>query len=151
MPTYDVLASFWRDWGSLTRQQQRAFREAVAQFIADLRAGKFRPSLRIKRVQGYAGVWELSWAPTNEQPSSTGTRSAESRTSFGGASGHTTSSVARDSPTLAYPPRTRSNATNEPRKRDGYHQPLEAKEILRMELGGLEPPTSWVRSRRSPN
>jgi hypothetical protein len=23
--------------------------------------------------------------------------------------------------------------------------------VLRVELGGLEPPTSWVRSRRSPN
>jgi hypothetical protein len=62
MPTYDVLASFWRDWGSLTPQQQRAFRKAVAEFIADLRAGAFRPSLRIKRVQGYPGVWEMTWA-----------------------------------------------------------------------------------------
>jgi hypothetical protein len=62
MPTYDVLASLWRDWGSLTPQQQRAFREAVAQFIADLRVGTFRPSLRIKRVRGYASVWELSLA-----------------------------------------------------------------------------------------
>ena len=63
MPTYEALASFWRDWRNLTPQQQRAFRQAVQHFIADLRTGSFRPSLRIKRVQGTSGVWELTWAP----------------------------------------------------------------------------------------
>jgi hypothetical protein len=29
--------------------------------------------------------------------------------------------------------------------------PLEHGRFFEMELGGLEPPTSWVRSRRSPN
>ena len=62
MPTYDVLASFWRDWRSLTPQQQRAFQQALEEFIADLRGGVFRPSLRVKRVRGYPGIWELSWA-----------------------------------------------------------------------------------------
>jgi hypothetical protein len=62
MPTYEVLASFWRDWRSLTPQQQLAFRQAVQQFTHDLGSGAFRPGLRIKRIQGYAGVWELSWA-----------------------------------------------------------------------------------------
>ena len=38
MPTYEVLASFWRDWPSLTPQQQRAFRRILVQFIADLRS-----------------------------------------------------------------------------------------------------------------
>ncbi|HEY8637632.1 MAG TPA: hypothetical protein VIL64_00215 [Solirubrobacteraceae bacterium] len=33
-------------------------------FVTDLRAGqRFRPGLRVKRVQGYAGVWEMTWAP----------------------------------------------------------------------------------------
>lgn len=65
MPTREVLASFWRDWGRLTPQQQRAFRHAVAQFIADLASGGrgFRPSLRVKRVQGHPRVWEMTWAP----------------------------------------------------------------------------------------
>jgi len=65
MPTRDVLASFWRDWDRLTPQQQRAFRHAVAQFIADLAGGSqgFHPRLRVKLVQGYPGVWEMSWAP----------------------------------------------------------------------------------------
>jgi hypothetical protein len=62
MPTRDVLASFWRDWDKLTPQQQRAFREAVAQFIADLGSGGqgFHSRLRVKRVQGHPGVWEMN-------------------------------------------------------------------------------------------
>ncbi len=65
MPTREVLTSFWRDWDRLTPQQQLAFRKAVAQFIADLADGGegFHPSLRVKRVQGRRGVWEMTWAP----------------------------------------------------------------------------------------
>jgi hypothetical protein len=39
MPTREVLAPFWRDWDRLTPQQQRAFRQAVTQFIADIAGG----------------------------------------------------------------------------------------------------------------
>jgi hypothetical protein len=65
MPTREILASFWRDWDRLTPQQQRAFRDALVLFIADVAAGgqRFHPSLRVKRVQGSRGVWEMSWAP----------------------------------------------------------------------------------------
>jgi hypothetical protein len=65
MPTREALASFWRDWDRLTPQQQRMFRHAVAQFVTDLAAGgqSFRPSLRVKRVQGHPRVWEMTWAP----------------------------------------------------------------------------------------
>lgn len=54
MPTREVLASFWRDWDRLTPQQQRAFRAALVQFIADLGAGGqgFSPVLRVKRKPG---------------------------------------------------------------------------------------------------
>ena len=64
MPMREVLASFWRDWDRLSPQQQRAFREAVAQFIADIADGgqSFHPRLRVKRVQGHRGVWEMTWA-----------------------------------------------------------------------------------------
>lgn len=64
MPTREVLASFWRDWDRLSPKQQREFRAAVAQFIADFAEGGqgFHPSLRVKRVQGSPGVWEMSWA-----------------------------------------------------------------------------------------
>ena len=64
MPTREVLASYWRDWDRLTPQQQRRFRAAVGEFIADLREGQaFRPGLRVKRIQGHPGIWEMSWAP----------------------------------------------------------------------------------------
>jgi len=62
MPTYDVFASFWRDWRSLTPQQQLAFKRALEQFKADLRSGTFRPNLRVKRVQRHPGVWAMTWA-----------------------------------------------------------------------------------------
>lgn len=65
MPTREVLASFWRDWDRLTPQQQRAFLAALKQFIADLKEPEkgFHPRLRVKRMQGHPGVWEMSWAP----------------------------------------------------------------------------------------
>ena len=65
MPTRDVLASFWRDWHRLTLEQQDAFYRGVDKFVADLSAGsRFRPGLRVKRVQGEApGVFEMTWAP----------------------------------------------------------------------------------------
>jgi len=42
-----------------------SFREAVAQFIADIADGgqSFHPRLRVKRVQGHRGVREMTWAP----------------------------------------------------------------------------------------
>ncbi len=65
MPTRRVLPWFWREWDRITPQQQRAFREAVGIFIADLAKGGhgFNPRLRVKRMQGHPGVWEMSWAP----------------------------------------------------------------------------------------
>lgn len=64
MPTREVLASFWRDWDQLSPKQQREFRDAVAQFIANLAEDKqgFHPRLRVKRVQGHPGIWEMTWA-----------------------------------------------------------------------------------------
>jgi hypothetical protein len=64
MPTREALRSFWRDWDRLT-PQQRAFRQAVTQFVADLAGAShgFHPSLHVKRVQGHPNVWEMTWAP----------------------------------------------------------------------------------------
>ncbi len=31
--------------------------------MADLRAGRFRRGLRVKAVQGAAGIFEMTWAP----------------------------------------------------------------------------------------
>lgn len=63
MPTRDVLASFWKDWHSLTPEHQQAFRNAVEEFVADLREGRsFRPGLRVKGVRGHAGIFEMTWS-----------------------------------------------------------------------------------------
>ena len=32
-------------------------------FLAGLEGGAFDPRLRLKRVQGHPGVWEITWAP----------------------------------------------------------------------------------------
>lgn len=63
MPTYQARPRFLRDFKSLTREQATAWEEALDLFIACLRRGSFDPKLRVKRVQGYPGVWEMSWAP----------------------------------------------------------------------------------------
>ncbi len=64
MPTRDLLESFWGDWADLTPQQREAFRRAVAKLIDDLRARRgVRAGLRVKRVQGAPGIYELTWAP----------------------------------------------------------------------------------------
>ena len=63
MPTHEELPEFWRDFDALTPEERRAFRSAVARFVADLRRGTFRTGLRIKRVQAHPGVWEMTWAP----------------------------------------------------------------------------------------
>ena len=64
MPTRSVLASFWRDWRALRPQQQRQFLAALRQFISDLSGSQpsFNPRLRVKRMQGHPGIWEMSWA-----------------------------------------------------------------------------------------
>ena len=54
--------AFWDDHKRLTLQERAAFREAVRKFVHDLRAGTFRQGLRVKRVQGRPGAWELTWA-----------------------------------------------------------------------------------------
>jgi hypothetical protein len=63
MPTFAWLARFGGDFDALSDDQQAAFLAAVVLFIADLRAGAFRPSLRVRGVKGAAGVFEMTWAP----------------------------------------------------------------------------------------
>lgn len=64
MPTYAWLARFRADFERLTPARQQAFLTAVQQFVDDLRrGGGFRKGLRVKRVQGASGIFELTWAP----------------------------------------------------------------------------------------
>jgi len=63
VPTHDELARFLREYQKLTESEQDAFLNALKQMVADLRADRrLHPSLRIKRVQGHVGVYELTWA-----------------------------------------------------------------------------------------
>jgi hypothetical protein len=50
-----------------------------------------------------------------------------------------------------YPSGTRETAAGRRGEHGICDKPLPAKKIQGMELAGLEPATSWVRSRRSPN
>ncbi len=62
-PTYELSAGFAREFTRLPREQRRAFRKAVAKLVDALRAGNEPPrSLRIKRVQGTKGLWEMSYS-----------------------------------------------------------------------------------------
>lgn len=64
MPTYEGLPGFLRDFDRLTPAQKLAFLRAVAAFVQDLRAGTgFRRGLRVRKMSGQEGVWELTWAP----------------------------------------------------------------------------------------
>ncbi len=63
MPTFAWLARFGADFDALSADQQAAFLAAVRQFVVDLKAGAFRPSLRVKGVKGATGIFEMTWAP----------------------------------------------------------------------------------------
>lgn len=63
MPTHDELVQFLCEYAALSPDAQEQFGKAVKKLVNDLRAGAgFRPSLRVKGVQGYPGVFEMTWA-----------------------------------------------------------------------------------------
>jgi hypothetical protein len=41
---------------------RREFKKAVNNFVTDLKAGRFRKSLRVKGVEGAEGIFEMTWA-----------------------------------------------------------------------------------------
>ena len=63
MPTHDELQRFRNDYRGLSEAQRGTFRTALRLFVAGLRSGSFDPRLRVKRVQGHPGFWEMTWAP----------------------------------------------------------------------------------------
>ena len=68
MPTHDETRAFVRDYERLTRQQQDRFDSKREEFIKDLLAMekdprmRFRASLRVKKLQGESGLFEMTWA-----------------------------------------------------------------------------------------
>lgn len=63
MPSYTRTRRFERDWKALTADDRARFRTAFERFDMDLVAGRFRPGLRVKRIQGTDDVFEMTWAP----------------------------------------------------------------------------------------
>lgn len=64
MPTYDSTPTFKRAFKRLSAEEQAAFKQAVRKCVEDLdRDGRPRPGLRVKKVQGAPGVFEMTWAP----------------------------------------------------------------------------------------
>jgi len=62
VPNHAERQRFLREYARVTHEQRTAFLAAVSLFIAGFAVGSFDPSLRVKRVRGQAGVWELTWA-----------------------------------------------------------------------------------------
>ena len=62
MPTHEELTQFLREFRALPPDKQEQFLKAVAKMVSDLRAGQpFRPSLRVKAVQGHTTIFEMTW------------------------------------------------------------------------------------------
>ena len=62
MPTWTTTARFVRDYRFLSAGERKGFRAAVRKFVEDLKAGKFRKSLRVKGIEGADGIFEMTWA-----------------------------------------------------------------------------------------
>lgn len=63
MPTHDEEPRFLQDYAKLSANDRLLFAVAYKKLVADLQAKRgFRKGLRIKVVQGHAGVYELTWS-----------------------------------------------------------------------------------------
>ena len=64
-PTYEARRRFLREYAKLSREQRSAFGTASRKLVAALREGPppFPGELRVKRVQGKPGIWDLTFAP----------------------------------------------------------------------------------------
>jgi hypothetical protein len=65
VPTFERLARFDREFRRMPRELQVAFMAMLPVFIEALRRRPpaFPQRLRVKRVQGTDGVWEVTFAP----------------------------------------------------------------------------------------
>jgi mRNA-degrading endonuclease YafQ of YafQ-DinJ toxin-antitoxin module len=65
MPTFERLARFDREFRRMPREMQRAFLAMLPVFVGALKAKppEFPVALRVHRVQGVSGVWEITFAP----------------------------------------------------------------------------------------
>lgn len=64
MPTHDEDPLFLREFAALSTGKRARFLDAMRKMVLDLKAGPgFRPGLRVKAIQGHAGIFEMTWAP----------------------------------------------------------------------------------------
>lgn len=65
MPTFETTDRFKKDLSVLDPADRARFHRPVTQLVADLSTPprQARPGLRVKGVQGAAGVFEMTWAP----------------------------------------------------------------------------------------
>jgi hypothetical protein len=63
LPSYERTRRFERDMKALTEADRVRFRAAFQRFDDDLSRGRFRAGLRVKRIQGTDGIFEMTWAP----------------------------------------------------------------------------------------
>ena len=69
MPTHAQKPAFIRGYKRLSLEQKADFEAALRLFVAALlemeagRATTFPDKLRIKKVKGVEGCWEMTWAP----------------------------------------------------------------------------------------
>ena len=62
MPTHNEDAQFLREFLALSPERRARFLDALRKFVNDLQAGQpFRPGLRVKPVEGHAGIFEMTW------------------------------------------------------------------------------------------
>ncbi len=63
-PSYTVTARAAREYAKLSRSDRRRFTIARKAFVEALRTdpSALPPQLRVKRVKGHEGIWELTWA-----------------------------------------------------------------------------------------
>ncbi len=62
MPTYEVTKQFLRDYKKLNKSYVEDWKEARKRFVKSLKSKRMDPRLRVKRVQGAPGIWEMSFA-----------------------------------------------------------------------------------------
>ncbi|MEO6349983.1 MAG: hypothetical protein ABIP53_04965 [Candidatus Limnocylindrales bacterium] len=62
MAWHERTTRFRRDWHGLVPEERNRFAVAFLKFDHDLAEGRFRVGLRVKRVQGTTGAFEMTWA-----------------------------------------------------------------------------------------
>jgi hypothetical protein len=61
MAQHQATERFYEDFGKLSEEDQELFERAAEKLIEDLAVGQPRESLHVRRVQGFTGLYEMTW------------------------------------------------------------------------------------------